>query len=498
MSISKTDALNELWRRGNLSWKLHEGQKDLYELYHNTNNKINVWLLGRRSGKSFGLCVIAIEACLKNPNIVIKFVSPTKTQVDQNVRPLFRKILEDCPKQFKPKFVTKDYIYYFPNGSEIQLAGTDNGHAERLRGSDSYLAIVDEAGSCDDLANVVKSILLPSTLTTKGKIILAGTPPKTYDHDFINFINDAESKDTLIKKPSNSNPLISKEEFDLLVQELGGLNSDECKRELFCMIIKDSNLSAIPEFDTEIEKELCVDWIKPPFYDCYVGMDLGGRDFTGVVFAYFDFKNDKVVFEDEILLDFQQPGVNLPMLVKSIQDKELIHFLDIKTQEQRPPAARVSDLNPIVTQEISRLSHNELNFILPTVAKKDKDAALNKLRLMISNKKIIINPRCKQLIRQLRNVRWKSQSNKKEFARTVDDSHYDLVDACIYLINSIYYTKNPYPAYYNFNSQDLFIKNPSQNQQLSNSNYIEVFKKIFNQNKAADNFKLPQPPKLRK
>ena len=155
-NLSQTEVRNELWRRGNLSWKLHEGQKSLYELFYTTKDKTNVWLCGRRIGKSYTLVVIAIEACLRKPNSVVKIVSPTKMQVDTNLRPLFKKILDDCPKVLAPRYTAKDYTYYFPNGSEIQLAGTDSGHAEKLRGSETSLAIVDEAGSCEDLKNVVK------------------------------------------------------------------------------------------------------------------------------------------------------------------------------------------------------------------------------------------------------------------------------------------------------------------------------------------------------
>lgn len=477
MKLSKAEIIAESWRRGVLSWKLHPVQKELYNLYYTTTNKINVWLLGRRTGKSHALCVMAIESCLRNKNVIVKIVSPTKTQVDTNLRPLFKKILDDCPAQLKPRFVGKDYIYYFPNGSEIHLAGTDNGHAEKLRGSEAHIAIVDEAGSCDDLNNVVKNILLPSTLVTKGKIILASTPPNSYEHDFIGFIEDAEAKGTLIRKPSYTNPLITKEEMDLLIEELGGKNSDAYKREIECLIVKDDSLSVIPEFTPELEKEIIKEWVKPPFYDCYVSMDLGFKDLTGVLFGYYDFRNAKVVIEDELLLNFQETDVNLPLLVDKIKDKEFIHFTDLKTNEKRKPAARVSDLNPIVTQEIGRLSFYDINFT--NANKQDKDAALNKLRVMLSTKKIIINPRCVNLIRQLRNVKWASKTNKKIFSRSSTDGHYDLLDAICYMITSIYYEKNPYPEYYQYETKDLFIKDP-KNQQLTNNHSVESFYKMIN------------------
>jgi len=44
------------------------------------------------------------------------------------------------------------------------------------------------------------SILLPTTIHTKGKLILASTPPEEPDHDFIQFIEQAEQENCLTKK----------------------------------------------------------------------------------------------------------------------------------------------------------------------------------------------------------------------------------------------------------------------------------------------------------
>lgn len=115
--ITKQQAIRELWLRSNISWKLKPHQKDLYDLFYNTNHKTQTWLLSRRSGKTYTLAMLAIEACLKTPNTIVKFLSPTKIQVNSNLRPIIRDILQDCPDEIKPEFKAKDYIYYFPNGS---------------------------------------------------------------------------------------------------------------------------------------------------------------------------------------------------------------------------------------------------------------------------------------------------------------------------------------------------------------------------------------------
>lgn len=482
--LDKVAAIKELWLRGNLRWKLDSTQKELYDLFYNSKHKIMTWLLSRRQGKTYTLTLLAIEQCIKKPNSIVKFVSPTKIQVNGNVRPIIRSILEDCPEEIKPEFRFKDYIYYFPNGSEIQLAGTDSGHAEKLRGGDSDLFFVDEAGTCSGLDSLVKSILLPTTLITKGRGILASTPPAESDHEFLKFIEDAELRGSLIKKTVYDNPRITKDQLEELIFELGGINSSETRRELFCELIKDSKTSVLPEFTAELEKEIVKEWPKPPFFDAYEGMDIGGKDLTVVLYGYFDFRADKVIIEDETVINFQDSNQNILSLVKEINKKENTLWRNPISQEYKSPYYRVSDINYIMTAEILNHSKNlfpkEQHIYFENAKKDDNDAAINSLRIMLANKKIIIHPRCVTLIRHLRNVRW--DAKKTKFARSADDAHYDAVDALKYFIRAVHYKRNPYPASYNYNMKDLFIKNPDKFSH-DPGNQIEVYKKIFGLNK---------------
>lgn len=470
--LSKEEAKKELWRRGVLSWKLDQTQKELYNLFYNSSHRVQTWLLARRSGKTYTLCVLALEQCIKVPNSIVKFASPTKLQITTIIRPLLKKILSDCPDELKPEFRSKDFIYFFPNGSEIQLAGTDSGHAEKLRGGDSHICIVDEAGSCSDLENVVKSILLPTTLITNGKVLLAGTPPSEPDHDFIKFIEEAELRGSLVKKTVYDNPRITKEQLEELIKELGGLNTDAAKRELLCMIVKDSNTAVIPEMTDELCSLIVKEWPKPPFFDAYVGMDLGFVDLTVVVFGYYDFRSAKIIIEDELVV--KGVDLQLPTFIDKILEVENKLWCNPLTNEMKQ-VKRVSDINYIVMKEISRASNGQLSF--EAAKKDDNEAAINKLRVLLNSQQIIIHPRCTTLIRHLKNVKWKSSVNKSIFARSPDDGHYDAVEALKYLVRSINFSKNPYPIHYNMNMKDLHVQNPEKFYENDNMN---IYKRIFN------------------
>lgn len=487
MSVAKTtatkslkaDAREKLWRLGVLAFKLHAAQKEIYDLYHNTDKKIAVWLLSRRTGKTHALCLLAVEACLRKPNSIVKFVYPTKKQVNDIVRPIFRTVLEDCPTDLLPTFNTQDYIYYFPNGSEIQLAGSNSGHAEKLRGSNATAAFVDEAGSCTDLDNIVKSILLPTTLITGGKIILAGTPSADTDHEYHKFIEDAELKGSLIKKTIYENPMLTKKQIDEAVEEMGGVDSDKFKREYLCLIEKDPTRSVVPEFTPELESEIVKEWQKPPHYDMYVSMDLGFQDLTAILYGYYDFRHNRVIIEDESIIDFKVKDVTIETLVKAVRDTEQKRFFNHLTNELKKPHKRVSDIEYIVTKEISKISNYEINF--EAITRDDVAAKVNFLREKLKKREVIINPRCTTLIKHLRNVKWKN-SEKSIFARSPDDSHYDAVAALIYMIQYIDYRKNPYPSHYGIEQKDLFgnfILNKDKTFKAQEDRQA-IYRKIFN------------------
>lgn len=429
-----------LWNQGVVHWILHDGQKSLYDSYFRCKEKIIVWNCSRRFGKSWTLCTLAIETCLQKPNSIVKYCCAKQVDAKNIIRPLIREIIRTCPKELKPLFKTQDRAWVFPNGSRIELSGLDGGRAESIRGGSCDLAIIDEAGLVGDLKYIIRAVILPTTTTTKGKIILASTPPKANDHDFIYFLRKAEIEGNAVTKTVNQNPIIDQYELTKIIEECGGINSNEFRREYLCHVIKDDTKAVVPEFDDVLKGLITKKWVRPPFYDGYVSMDLGLKDLTVVLFAYYDFRNDKIIIEDEFTLNGQK--FNTDVLAMGIKQKETEVFSDIFTGETKLPYMRVSDNNLIVIADLYQL--HRLQFF-PT-RKDDSDAALNQMRMMLAAQKIIINPKCKTLISHLENATWNKA--RTTYDRSPDKGHYDAVDALKYLVRNIQTSKNPYPASY--------------------------------------------------
>lgn len=483
MALTKTEIRNELWRRGVLIYKMHSIQKEMYQLYMNAGPRsTQVWLLSRQTGKSYCLALMALMECIQKPNSIVKLLTDTKLHVQTIFEPIFREIMEDCPADVRPNYIPTKFIYEFSNGSQIQMAGTDAGNAERLRGQKSTLILVDEAGSCTKLNYNVLSILLPTTTHTGGKLILASTPPEEPDHDFVQFIEQAEQEKCLTRKTLFDNPLLSDFEKESIVSRFpGGRNNTQFRREYMVEVIRDERRTVIPEFDDEVSALIVREYPKPPFYTPYVSMDLGFKDLTVVLFGYYDFKNDKVIIEDELCV--KGSDLKLDKFGQEILAKEEKLWLNIYTNEQIVPEVRVSDIDLIVIQEVNRQSHGRLNFQPVKKEPGYKLPLINQLRIMLPSEKIIIDPRCTTLIRHLRNARWKDASAKDDFARSPDDGHYDAVDALLYFIKSITYTKNPYPTSYG-NSDNRFHNNGGFGyKQEDKQTPIAIYESIFGRKK---------------
>jgi hypothetical protein len=359
------------------------------------------------------------------------------------ISPLIREIIEDCPKSLRPTFKSQENKYKFNNGSEIHLAGTDNGHVESIRGSKAHLCIVDEAGFCDDLKYVVNSVLIQTTTTTGGKIVMASTPSKSIDHPFIKFMRDAELEGRFIRKTIYDNPRMKPEQIKILADSLGGVESIDFRREYLAEVITSEDDAVVPEFTKELKELIVKDIEKPPFYDAYVAMDIGTTDMTVVLFAYYHFRADKIVIEDELVM--RGKDVLSDTLGPLIKQKESTLWTNPLTREVKEPLLRVADNNnPILLNELSSPKHGI--YFIPTL-KDNALAQLSNMRVLLKNHKILINPRCKTLIHHLETGIW--NKSKTSFLRSSDSGHFDAIDALKYLCRNINFGKNPYPSNYN-------------------------------------------------
>ena len=451
-----------LWNMGCLDFLLDSNQIQLKQSYLEAKTKNIVWAASRRIGKSYTLCVLAIEKCLSKKNAEVKYLADTQKNVKNIIRPLMRELIASAPEHIRPIEKKAEGIWFFPStGSIIKILGCDGGRAESARGGNSDLCLIDEAGFVDDLKYIVKSILKPTMLLTKGKLILASTPPKSPSHEFVIFMNQAILDSAFTRKTIFDNPRLTPQDIKETAEEdCGGMDTIDFKREYLAQVIVDEDSAIVPEFNEEIKKEIIREWKKPAYYNAYVSMDVGARDLTVVLFGYHDFKANKLIIEDEYVVTGKE--FTTDTLARAVKAKEKELFTNEFTMETQEPHLRVSDNNLILINDLYRMH----GLLFRATRKDDADAALNNMRILIAAKRIIINPRCKILISHLEGGVW--DKSKTKFARSaLKFGHFDAIDSLKYMVRNVNFQASPFPIGYGLPSgSNVFYSNgkyPSKN-----------------------------------
>ena len=381
------------------------------------------FLCSRRLGKSFTLSVLALETAIKAPRTKVLVVTQTYKAATQIFLPLMNKLLDTCPKVLKPEFRVQAGMFVFPNGSQILLFGGDR-NPDALRGQEASLILLDEAAFLDNFEYLLGSVLMPMCLTTNGRILSATTPPRMLDHGWTEFHGECEIASATCKLTIYDNPRLTPDLIEEYMAEAGGKDSLEWRREYLCELIPNDNLQVFPEFVETLAKELVQETPPAGKNDRYVSLDLGFQDFTAAVFGYYDFEKAVLVIEDEFIIN----------RANTLQIAEGIKRVEQRVWQSKTPYKRVSDTNnPQLIYDL-----NSLHGLSFSQANKEagKEPMINKLRLALLSKQVLINPRCVNLISHLKYCRWKSQ-DRLTFERSKTYGHFDAADALIMLWSSI-------------------------------------------------------------
>ena len=443
-------AATALWARGNLTYKLDATQRSIKASLSATKERKFFLLCSRRLGKSFTLVLEAFETALKKPLSRILYLAPTgKDAADIVTDIVDGHLLPDCPANLRPGYDKQQKFYTFNNGSTIRFRGVNGEHAESLRGGAADLVILDECGTMDDLAYVVSSVVMPMTLTTGGRVLLATTPSRSPGHDSVAIYEDLAGRNATVKFTLLDNPRVAPEvkaEFlkeagepdalvDAIVAGTASPTTTTALREYFCEFVTDAASAVLPEFTADAQAQTVKSASRPAYFDAYVAMDPGFQDRTAVLYAYWDFRRAKLVIEDESLM--HRPSTS--DIAAEIARKERGLWSGSE------PYARVSDVDPRLIADLWQLHRIQFR----ASEKQDSLGAINLVRNMIQSRELEIDPRCVHLIRQMRNAIWNNKAT--DFARAgskTPDGHFDLVAALKYLCRGVNRHHNPYPEGY--------------------------------------------------
>jgi hypothetical protein len=458
-------AVEELWRKGNVrDWYLKPKQKSALELLRIHQDPF--FEASRRLGKTTTGLSFVIEESLLKKNHITRWCEPWKNQCREIVMTEMDKIQSRIPKkyQFRWRMVDSYYLCDY-TGSRIYLRGVNEDRGESARGTAAHLIVVDELGSWREPTYVINEVLLPQILTTKGKIIKLGTPPKNLAHIYYKMKERSQLENQFIQRTIRDQEIVDEPQVERLVVAMGGWDSAAVRRELLCEKIVDPTTSIVPEWDDKMIEEVPrTDTF--PYLLKYESIDSGVRDNFVVLFAYYDFLRAKLVVIDEIILSGNE--VTTERVADLMREKEQEHwnvhweeFVQFNKPRWRmlsPPNLRLKRVSDIDLRLI-----NDMNLLHGIyVEKTDKgylEEMVNQMRIFVGQGKLAVHPKCRNLIDCLRYGIW--TDNKKDWQRmdktewqdSVEQSeflgHFDALAALMYLIRNLDMHTNPIPNDFN-------------------------------------------------
>jgi len=407
------EQLEVLWNAGNLNYKLHEGQKLIRKTIRAlpATTRESLVFCSRRYGKSYLACVLALEDCLKTPNANVLFVGPSIKQTLDIIRLLLPEILADAPKGLVTQSKSEKR-WNFKNGSQLMLAGFDTA-AESIRGLRANSIYLEESGSSDPetFDYVVKSVLYPTLMHSRGKIVHLTTPALTIDHPLhTQTIPSTSNNGAFFRYTIRDNPLLTDEVIASEIDSLGGYDSAHTKRELFCEIVKDDNIIVVPQFD---DRKHVADLSLPDDAYYWVAGDVGGvRDKTVFLLMAYDYAIDKIYVVKEMVAGTQTATSEIVKRALEMEGgRQISRFVDAPGQLFIDLASTYN--YPCFPPEKLEFEHN-----------------IHRLQTAFWKDQVLVHPSCKLLITTLRSGQLNKQ--RTDFSRTKDMGHCDALAALIY------------------------------------------------------------------
>lgn len=427
---------DDLWYKGDLRFLLHDAQKIIYDDFYNRNTeRETVLLCARRFGKSFLGLILCLEYAIRNPRVIVRFIPPEIKQAYGIVTPSMGKLEQLWPHGLI-QYVASERSWKIGRGSWLYLGGFDS-QKDASRGSEASFIVCDEAGftNPDQYNYILKSVLKPQMLTTRGKMLILSTPSKYPDHPFMtDTVALAKHTGKLHKYTIYDNPMLNAEQIAEAKADCGGEDTEDWKREYLCEVIRSTTITVLPKWDGSLVQEFEP---HPYSYRAIVG-DFGGVIDKTVIHAisyhYMGPSSGVVQFIDERVYEPNTSTIEIVAGIKELHEKWIktgkaerqdeVCYLDCPGQLQ-------VDLN----------NQHGLNVRIPL--KDDFHAGINLINIFINQHRIAVHPRCSFTAMSFESARFNDR--RTDYVRNAVLGHCDAIASAIYGIRMIDKTRNGNP-----------------------------------------------------
>lgn len=424
--LTPTQVIEALWKAGKLRYKLHSAQQKIYDDLQTLPPTVREALLfiSRRFGKSYLITLMACEDAIKTGKSIL-IIGPTKDQTREIISPILADIASDAPKGFVS--IVKSELRWKVGKGMVILGGFEAA-LESTRGRAFNNIYIEETGLADvspeDYMYTLKSVLLPTLQHSRGRILHATTPARRVDHPLHTItIPRTKLQNSFYTYTIHDNPLLTKEQIEAEIQEMGGPDSIHVRRELLCEICKDETTAIVPKFKRE-------QVVRPTLGLKYLPVLLSG-DFGGVkdksVFHLIgcEESSGKIIFLDERSFEPETPTAEIVKQLREMEGsaEDLVKFVDCPGQ---------LDIDLAITHKYPILRPKKKAF----------ETGITELRHAFNSDNVIIDPKCKLLILTLEHGGFNKQRN--DFSRSTELGHCDAAASAIYGVRH-FFEKFPVP-----------------------------------------------------
>lgn len=434
---SKSD---ELLRRGKYRHLLLPHQKTFYDLIANGTESQYGLYCSRKQGKSFTITIIAFEFAQNNPGSIQRIVLPSKVLAKEIYFAIYQELKDIIPTELMPTMLKMEAAFQFANGSRIVLGGSQAENIEQSRGPLAHRIYRDEvtAWNAANYEYATFSVLAPQGTTVPNFMFIdTTTPPKSPSHPWIQVdYPKLVSKGALKTFDIYQNSLLTPQMIDKIIDQYGGVDNPNFQREHLCMLVADQSLRLTPEFvrDTYVTElpKLEDNFGNPIVCQPVIGSDLGLNDNTFHVFGYHHYALDKYIVLDEWVDSYK----TFDKIVDAYNKGVVENFP--KSDFLEPDC--VADIWEIARHTL----RNDYGWNMRAPTKGQTAETIAFLRDCLVNNKLIISPKCVNLIHELTVGIW--APNRKDIDRGGTVGHADGVMALAYALKAVPWGRRPSDA----------------------------------------------------
>lgn len=430
------------WERGVLNYRRRNTQKYLKmkteQLWRSGARKV-YWECTRRLGKSSELLATFTEHCKQVPGWRAGFFAPVKDGLKDYIEPIIEETYKDCPAHLRPYFNESRLMIEFTNGSVIVFRGSNNKQHRVRRGQEFHEAGVDEARDVDELDVLIDAVLMPALFDKSGHLYISSSPGDTRSHPLYRYRQQAETGGWLVRitiwDANRMDPFVYpieriREWQRETMQSVDG--ESKWKREYECEWVVNASRAAVPEWSGSYIQEVPHDPYYQ-FYQHYIAIDWGYRDFTAIGFATYLWRPARLQVEGELAFSGQE--------VRSDMVSSAIAAQARKLWGSDWTARQVSDsADPILIGELNKFPGMTFT---PVEKAHTLEAMLHEFRCLVAAGKLAVSIKCPLTLHCLANAVWDEKRDKLD--KDVFARHFDHLMQLVYMTRVLDTNSNPIP-----------------------------------------------------